>query len=318
MASGGRSWAEHGEVGSRTRMATITVLNTTVCDDLTIMLNYAINNEAIRVDRPISLLTGNPNIRGIKAMAKTALPKKDLTCQVDNCDNTAKSRGYCKKHYERLRLKGTFSTRTCKLDGCNKFPYAYGLCSMHYQRKKDLGSEYARSKFDPNEMIVVGDVCEIQLYDQKNQPIAKAIIDAEDKHKVDRFKWHITRGKTSFYVGRSTKCNPRLLHNLLIGNFDGTDIDHIDGNPLNNRKSNLRPATRSQNNVNSGINKNNTSGFKGVAKSRDRWLAQTSKKGQHIYIGVFQSKIEAAKAYDKKAEELFGEFAVTNAGLGLI
>ena len=90
------------------------------------------------------------------------------------------------------------------------------------------------------------------------------------------------------------------------------DVDHIDQDSLNNHVSNLRYATKGQNQINSGLWKNNTSGYKGVTKHRAKWTARLSFNGQRIHIGSFLCKIEAAKAYDKKAYELFGEFAWLN------
>ena len=91
-------------------------------------------------------------------------------------------------------------------------------------------------------------------------------------------------------------------------------IDHDSRNPLDNRRRNLRVATRAQNRINSGPNVNNTSGFKGVSwnKSKQRWGAQIMVAGHTHYLGYFDTKIEAAKAYNNSALQYFGEFAYVN------
>lgn len=91
-------------------------------------------------------------------------------------------------------------------------------------------------------------------------------------------------------------------------------VDHINGDGLDNRKSNLRICNGSQNRCNKGKPKNNTSGYKGVTwhTPNKKWVAQIAVNGKHSYIGSFKTKEEAAKAYNKKAKELHGEFARLN------
>jgi hypothetical protein len=89
-------------------------------------------------------------------------------------------------------------------------------------------------------------------------------------------------------------------------------IDHIDGDPHNNRITNLRAATKSQNMVNSAKQKNNTSGVRGVQKApgqKSGFVAYIKANGQHIYIGKFATITEAAKARQEAAVRLHGEFA---------
>lgn len=87
-------------------------------------------------------------------------------------------------------------------------------------------------------------------------------------------------------------------------------IDHIDGNGLDNRISNLRAATKSLNAVNMDITAANTSGYRGVSWSKRyrKWVAKIKVDGRQQYIGSFSDKASAAQAYQKKALEIFGEF----------
>lgn len=109
-----------------------------------------------------------------------------------------------------------------------------------------------------------------------------------------------------------------LLHAYVFKRkFPGLDfemIDHINMNPLDNRIENLRPCTRSENAMNIKKHKDNSSGFKGVRweSRRKHWIANICKDYKSIYLGSYKSPIEAAYAYDKKAKELFGQFANLN------
>jgi len=96
--------------------------------------------------------------------------------------------------------------------------------------------------------------------------------------------------------------------------MDCKGVDHIDRNPLNNRKSNLRRCNQSQNISNSKIPVHNTSGFKGAYfnKNRGVWQSYINKNKKHIYLGAFKTKIAAAEAYNKAAKEYHGEFASKN------
>lgn len=108
-----------------------------------------------------------------------------------------------------------------------------------------------------------------------------------------------------------------LLHRLMFAWEHGylpEMVDHIDRNVHNNVLSNLRAAKRGENTINSVARSDNTSGYKGVTwhKSSGKWHASVFKDKKRHYCGVFTNKDEAAKAYNLKAKELFGEFALLN------
>ena len=149
-----------------------------------------------------------------------------------------------------------------------------------------------------------------------------AIIDDQDGPLVTRYKWYAIWNKGTWYARTSL---PRVngiqkhisMHRLILKATPGQQVDHRDGEGLNNRRSNLRTATQSQNNFNRRrLRHSKTSRFKGVCfnpRSRlNKWYAQIKKHGRVIYLGVFTHEQDAAQAYDRAAATLFGDFVAPN------
>lgn len=142
-----------------------------------------------------------------------------------------------------------------------------------------------------------------------------ALVDDEDYERVNNLKWHACKHHNTWYALHSpTEKPPVKMHRFIMNAAKGVQVDHSDGDGLNNQKSNLRKATHSQNIWNSRLKKNNTSGFKGVHwnKIRKVYQAYIYSNNKHIYLGGYSDPEKAARAYDKKARELFGEFAWLN------
>ncbi len=138
-----------------------------------------------------------------------------------------------------------------------------------------------------------------------------ALVDDEDYERVSAHRWRAKQGRKTWYV-RSRRL---LLHRLILELTGSTPrVDHKDGNGLNNTRLNLRRATASQNQRNRGPTVANKSGYKGVYRptNRRRWTAGIKDKDRTLYLGTFESPEDAARAYDAKARELYGEFARTN------
>lgn len=145
-----------------------------------------------------------------------------------------------------------------------------------------------------------------------NNSERRAIVDDEDYKKAMEFDWFL-RGDG--YVCRTTR--PYLkLEQLVFGVPRGRkQIDHRNRNRLDARKRNLRFCTQSLNNANTGKYSNNRTGFRGVffdPRYKSPYRAYISYKGKRTYLGNFDVPVDAAKAYDLKAKELFGEFANPN------
>lgn len=160
----------------------------------------------------------------------------------------------------------------------------------------------------PRALIVHGDVALV--------PLARggyAIVDAADAALVERRSWHLD---AYGYVvcGRSVrgKRSTPGLQTFLLDVPEGTTVDHIDGDPLNNRRKNLRYATPLQQVHNTRRRRDNTSGYKGVGLHKGRWRARIMVRCRRLHLGYFDSPEEAARAYDVAAREHFGEFARVN------
>jgi hypothetical protein len=103
------------------------------------------------------------------------------------------------------------------------------------------------------------------------------------------------------------------MHREIMRPPDGFVVDHIDGNSTNNRRRNLRTCTRRQNLYNSRPRRGKSK-YKGVRyeKRTKRWVAEITHRGRKYHLGSFKNEVEAAKAYDRKARQLFGPYARLN------
>ena len=142
-----------------------------------------------------------------------------------------------------------------------------------------------------------------------------ALVDDEDLPLVADKKWYRVDGPNTSYAHTLRAGKIIRMHRLLIGPKPaGAVVDHINRNGLDNRKENLRVATLTQNQANTGPRKKSTSKFKGVSlkKARRAWCAQIQKDLKKIHIGYYDTEEEAAEAYNRAAVKLFGEYAYLN------
>lgn len=144
-----------------------------------------------------------------------------------------------------------------------------------------------------------------------------ALVDDEDFEELLKYSWQANK---FFRVSRRTpgkRCDKRhyiSMHRYIMGVSDPkVQIDHIDGNPLNNQRNNLRIATNSQNQQNRRKHLKCSSKYKGVSldKRRGKWSSYI-RIDKLKFLGYFHSEIEAAKAYNEAAKKYFGEFAKLN------
>lgn len=148
------------------------------------------------------------------------------------------------------------------------------------------------------------------------------VVDDEDFALISQYKWYAQRQHTGkFYAihqthGPHATRHAVFMHRLILklAPEDKTQVDHRDRDTLNNRRENLRKATGSQNVANGGGRALDASGYRGITKSPIAlsWQAHAMRDGISYNLGNFGSAEEAARAYDTKARELFGEFACLN------
>lgn len=158
----------------------------------------------------------------------------------------------------------------------------------------------------------------------KQIPLTKgkfAIVDDDDydrlmgigKWRVDAYGYAVKTKRYRKENGKWSNTNI-IMHRLIANAKSGQFVDHINLNKLDNRKSNLRLCSRTENNRNIGLPKNNTSGYKGVTffRLRGKFMAQITVNRKNIYLGYFEDPKDAAKAYNEAALKYYGEFANLN------
>ncbi len=154
-------------------------------------------------------------------------------------------------------------------------------------------------------------------------------VDDGDYEWLNQWKWHYQSNRRKYCKEEDSEIetgyavrNQRIkggrqitifMHKLILDTPKGMDSDHKNGDGLDNRRSNLRICTRSQNNMNQ-IKTKGSSRFKGVSwnKQKERWSSQIQKNGKSSYLGIFDDEEEAALTYNNAAQEMFGEFARLN------
>jgi|14_taG_2_1085336.scaffolds.fasta_scaffold12366_4 hypothetical protein len=192
---------------------------------------------------------------------------------------------------------------------------------------------------------VNGQTIKIQLWENRHTLSDKyTIIDVEDYDKVMEAcsrtkKWYAHSPPTTEKFYAVTGGHTGSIHRAIMNAPKGMDVDHINGDTLDNRKENLRLATRAQNSQNRRLRSDSSSGYKGVIEIKDRKSRYKKKSGEVVFyeyvlskrframiadqttpsarkrktnLGYYETAEEAARAYDRAAIELFGEFAYTN------
>jgi len=147
-----------------------------------------------------------------------------------------------------------------------------------------------------------------------------ALVDDEDYEMLMEYKWYARIAAHTYYAATKipfanihSRRNMRM-HRLIMDATNGTDVDHINHDGIDNRKANLRICTRSQNQSNRRKRAGCSSQYKGVSwYARGQvWQVHIKVNYQNIYLGRFANELDAADAYDEAARKHFGEFALTN------
>lgn len=182
----------------------------------------------------------------------------------------------------------------CAVKGCNNFVEGkHGeYCKNHYKQIRNYGKIIERTVFTPNEIIKYNDYAEIVIYNKQCKEVCRAKIDLDDVDRCSKLKWGLNI--KNYIINHKHRI---FLHTFIITNQLNTNmlnngyvIDHINHNILDNRKSNLRIITKSENNFNKAKK------AKGYYKSHDKYKAMIKVNNNLINLGTFDTKEDAIKA----------------------
>ena len=178
------------------------------------------------------------------------------------------------------------------------------LCGKHYLQYKRHGEIQSRTKYDPNEFVIEADLVRIFLYNKDGNKVAEALIDKDDYNLTKEYKWCLDKNG---YVKNSKQ---EYLHRIITRETISY-VDHINGNKLDNRKSNLRICSNADNLKNRvKLPSNNTSGILGVRYRADRskWYAEIQVNNKRIRLGSYIDKEDAVRARLEAEIKYFEEY----------
>lgn len=226
-------------------------------------------------------------------------------CKVDGCNGKHHGEGYCGKHYMQFKRYGESLTppykqhKSCKVEGCYNKHKGLGYCSKHLYQYKKYGESLTPPLKQKNEIIKYEDYAEIVLLDKYENEKDRTIIDLKVIDKVAKYKWCVDN------KGYVRNDEVGLLHRFIVDCPEDMVVDHINHNPLDNRKCNLRVCTQAQNSMNTSKTKKNgiTSQYKGVGfhKKSGKWRSRICINGKQKCLGYYDNEYDASVAYDKSA-----------------
>lgn len=248
-------------------------------------------------------------------MAEGKKQKVVRKCDVDGCEKPHYGLGKCQMHYTQIRKYGVIKESVkrdpiCVVPGCNAKHYSNGYCNRHNKQMKQYG-QIVRTMYDPNSFEFKDNICLIGIFKRSNEDVVKAIIDFSDYDLVKDRKWFLKKGNSGDYVVSGHRGSYVTLSRLITGAKEGEEVDHKKHNLLDNRRSKLRVCTKSQNQCNSLLRKDNMSGVKGVFwhTKEKKWRAEIQKNSVRFPLGRFNSLEEAKEAVNKARIELHKEYA---------
>ena len=198
--------------------------------------------------------------------------------------------------------------KICSIHGCDNKHEARGYCQKHYRQFMKYGKIPERTLQDKNDFIILKDYAIMNLYNKNGEKIKEVLIDIEDVEYVGQYKWSI--GASGKYVSSWGNGTRILLHRFIMNPPKNKIVDHINRDTFDNRKCNLRIATRSQNAMNTKLRADNSSGYKGVyyLKNRNRWRIEITIAGE-CHVAFSKTKEEAIQKRKEMELEYHGEFA---------
>jgi hypothetical protein len=190
-------------------------------------------------------------------------------------------------------------------------------CAKHAYQVKRHGKTFERTRFDPNEIVIYENYAEIIVYDKFGNERDRTKIDLEDVKKCKLHKWHkkeSVHGKE--YLFTRINGTPIRLHRYVLDFYEkNLEVDHKDGDSLNNQKYNLAIVTHRQNMLNQRkLPSNNITGYMGVHlhTQNKNWVAVIKVDGKNIHLGSFQTIEEAIECRHQAELKYFGEYKLSN------
>lgn len=252
--------------------------------------------------------------------------KNSLTICCDKCEKgikTVRVESYTKIYKDKYLCKEC-KEQEYRCVVCGKIDEYRGLyegdyyCAKHLFHMKRYGKILERTTFDDNEYIIHEDFVEIFLYNKQCEIIESTFISLDKLDLIKQYKWslHDSGNKKYKRVITSLRNDKNTSMHRLIMNLQDADskifVDHIDGNPLNNRTENLRECSCIENNRNHNtLFSTNTSGYTGVSfhKASGKWRARVKLNDKEIYLGIFANIEDAIIAREKGELKYYGEFS---------
>lgn len=198
--------------------------------------------------------------------------------------------------------------KKCSVPGCKNKYRAKGLCGTHWSQMKRRGKILKVSRLSPNTVETKTNYAEVILRNTYADEVGRTFVDLEDIELIKNYKWYLTG--SGYAMTRMSKNKQLFLHRLIMNPKKDKVIDHINGDPLDNRKENLRICTQSENLLNRKLSKNNTTGVAGVKydKHRKSYVARITVEGKEIYLGQYSTLQEAKKIRFEAEKKYFGEY----------
>lgn len=240
-------------------------------------------------------------------------------CIADRCTENALAKRCCQKHYRKLLTTGNpnsvfkqRSHRRCSVAECDtrklgKRCTHTWFCGNHYAMMKTYGTPYYYNRSDKHAVVSRGDISYLVVKDMHGKVKGLIKVDSIFVDRLLEHKWTISMSRHA----RNTKLGIGI-HHFVFGK--NVMLDHINRDPLDNRRCNLRETDKRYNAANMWRSSQNTSGYKGVTwnKRNKNWVVGIKLNGKGMFLGAYDDKLEAARVYDTKAKELFGQYALTN------
>lgn len=203
--------------------------------------------------------------------------------------------------------------KKCCVDGCEIQARCKGFCAKHYSEQVRQG-KIKQKKRVPSEILIdkENEVAFIITLNKDGDEKLKFIIDIDDVDKVKEYRWYVSGTRHKYCTAK--RKNKIILHRLIMGVTDKdpkeVQVDHINGNTLDNRKCNLRIVNPHQNSMNKNKNNYGNNSHNGVhyLKRNKKWRAYITFNGEWIHLGLFETEEEAIKVRIEAEKKYFKEY----------